>query len=219
MVPADRDYLAALRQVTREVGALMILDEVIAFRLGYNGAQGLWDIDPDLTTLGKVIGGGFPVGAVGGKAEFMAVFDPSSGKPLLPHGGTFSANPVTMRAGIAALELLDKEAFARLDQIGQAVRDGVNASFAEFNVAGCAVGRGSLLRVHFTDRNVRDYRSAYANPSEAKRLARFVETLLGHGVLVASTGLMALSLPMTDADIDTIKAACAAGVKAAASVG
>lgn len=69
LVPADKTYLEALRQVTREVGALLISDEVISFRLGYQGAQGLWGIDPDLTTLGKIIGGGFPVGAIGGKME------------------------------------------------------------------------------------------------------------------------------------------------------
>jgi len=79
----------------------------------------LWNIDPDLTALGKIIGGGFPVGAIGGHKEVMAVFDPSSGKPALPHGGTFSANPVTMRAGLAAMELLDETAFARLDAIGR----------------------------------------------------------------------------------------------------
>ena len=99
LAPADRAYLEALRKVTREVGALLIFDEVITFRLGYRGAQGIWDIDPDLTTLGKIIGGGFPVGAIGGRKDVMAVFDPRPGKPALPHGGTFSANPVTMRAG------------------------------------------------------------------------------------------------------------------------
>ncbi|MFX8079161.1 aminotransferase class III-fold pyridoxal phosphate-dependent enzyme, partial [Acinetobacter baumannii] len=78
---------------------LLIFDEVITFRLGFRGAQGIWNIDPDLTTLGKIIGGGFPVGAICGHREFMAVFDPRPGKPALPHGGTFSANPVTMRAG------------------------------------------------------------------------------------------------------------------------
>ena len=113
LAPADRTYLEALRKVTREVGALLIFDEVITFRLGYRGAQGIWNIDPDLTTLGKIIGGGFPVGAIGGHKDVMAVFDPRPGKPALPHGGTFSANPVTMRAGIAAMELLDDAAFAR----------------------------------------------------------------------------------------------------------
>ena len=119
LAPADRDYLEALRQVTRDTGALLIFDEVITFRVGYRGAQGVWGIDPDLTTLGKIIGGGFPVGAVGGRKDIMAVFDPRNGKPALPHGGTFSANPVTMRAGLAGMELLDEAAFARLDAIGK----------------------------------------------------------------------------------------------------
>ncbi len=146
LVPADRAYLAALREATHEVGALLIFDEVITFRLGYHGAQGIWDIAPDLTTLGKIIGGGFPVGAIGGRAEVMAVFDPSEGKPALPHGGTFSANPVTMRAGLAAMELLDAAAFARLDAIGERMRASIDAAFRHHGVPGHAVGLGSLLR-------------------------------------------------------------------------
>ncbi|MGU3495864.1 aspartate aminotransferase family protein [Xanthobacteraceae bacterium A53D] len=207
LVPADREYLLALREVSREVGALLIFDEVITFRLGYRGAQGLWDITPDLTTLGKVIGGGFPVGAVSGGAKFMSVFDPTSGKPALPHGGTFSANPVTMRAGIAALEMLDEAAFARLDAIGDRLREGANEAFARQGVPGRAVGLGSLAKIHFTDRPVRDYRTAYAGPEEAARLARFNLGLLNRGILSASYGLFALSTPMTDADLDIIVAA------------
>src|ERR1051325_151998 len=134
LVPADKAYLEALRSVTRDIGALLIFDEVITFRLGYRGAQGLWEIDPDLTTLGKIIGGGFPVGAVAGRKEFMAVFDPRHGKPALPHGGTFSANPVTMRAGLAAMELLDDAAFARLDAMGKAGRAGIGGAFRRHNV-------------------------------------------------------------------------------------
>ena len=140
LAPADRAYLEALRKVTREVGALLIFDEVITFRLGYRGAQGIWNIDPDLTTLGKIIGGGFPVGAIGGHRDVMAVFDPRPGKPALPHGGTFSANPVTMRAGIAAMELLDDAAFARLDAMGEAVRSGIDAAFKRHGVPGGTVG-------------------------------------------------------------------------------
>jgi glutamate-1-semialdehyde 2,1-aminomutase len=204
LAPADKAYLEALRQVTREVGALLIFDEVISFRLGYHGAQGLWGIDPDLTTLGKIMGGGFPVGAIAGAKRFMAVFDPTSGKPALPHGGTFSANPVTMRAGLAAMQLLDRPAFERLDAIGQAVRDGINDAFRKAGVAGGTVGLGSLLKIHFTDRPIRDYRSAYMSDEETKRQAVFNTGLLNRGVLAAGYGLMALSTPMTDADVDAI---------------
>jgi glutamate-1-semialdehyde 2,1-aminomutase len=219
LVPADRAYLQALREVTRDVGALLIFDEVITFRLGYHGAQGLWDITPDLTTLGKIIGGGFPVGAIGGGKEFMSVFDPSAGKPALPHGGTFSANPVTMRAGIAAMELLDEAAFARLDAIGQAVRDGIDAAFRKTGVPGGTVGLGSLLKIHFTDRRIRDYRSAYLNEAETRRQSAFNSALLNRGIFAANYGLMALSLPMTDADIDTIVEAAAASLAEVAALG
>ena len=207
LAPADKGYLEALRSVTREVGALLIFDEVITFRLGFRGAQGLWNIDPDLTTLGEIIGGGFPVGAVAGHKEFMAVFDPRSGKPALPHGGTFSANPVTMRAGLAAMELLDEAAFARLDAIGEAVRSGIDEAFRRTGVPGRAVGLGSLLKIHFADRPIRDYRSAYMTEQEAQRQAVFNRGLLNRGVLAAGYGLMALSMPMSDADVDAIIAA------------
>jgi glutamate-1-semialdehyde 2,1-aminomutase len=207
LVPADRAYLEALRAVTRETGALLIFDEVITFRLGYHGAQGLWEIDPDLTTLGKIMGGGFPVGAIGGRAEVMAVFDPRHGKPALPHGGTFSANPVTMRAGLAAMELLDEAAFTRLDALGDAVRDGINTAFRKHGVPGRAVGLGSLLKIHFSEREIRDYRSAYITAQEARRQAVFNRGLLDRGILAAGYGLMALSTPMTSAETDAIVAA------------
>lgn len=219
LVPADKAYVEALRQVTREVGALLIFDEVITFRLGYRGAQGLWGIQPDLTTLGKIIGGGFPVGAIAGGKEFMSVFDPTSGKPALPHGGTFSANPVTMRAGIAAMELLDEAAFTRLDTIGQAVRDGIDAAFRKTGVPGRTVGLGSLLKIHFTDRDIRDYRSAYLNETETKRQSVFNAGLLNRGIFAANYGLMALSLPMTDADVETIISAAAASLEEVAALG
>jgi glutamate-1-semialdehyde 2,1-aminomutase len=212
LAPADKSYLEALRSITREVGALLIFDEVITFRLGFRGAQGLWNIDPDLTTLGKIIGGGFPVGAVGGKGEFMAVFDPRSGKPALPHGGTFSANPVTMRAGLAAMELLDEAGFVRLDAIGEAVRGGIDEAFRRTRVPGRTVGLGSLLKIHFADRPIRDYRSAYLTEQEARRQAVFHRGLLNRGVLAAGYGLMALSMPMSDADVDAIVAAASAAL-------
>jgi glutamate-1-semialdehyde 2,1-aminomutase len=218
LAPADKSYLEALRSITHDVGALLIFDEVITFRLGFRGAQGLWNIDPDLTTLGKIIGGGFPVGAVGGKREFMAVFDPRSGKPALPHGGTFSANPVTMRAGLAAMELLDETAFARLDAIGQAVRSGIDEAFRRTGVPGRTVGLGSLLKIHFADRPIRDYRSAYMTEQEARRQAVFHRGLLNRGVLAAGYGLMALSMPMSDADVDAIVAAASAALAEVAAL-
>ena len=207
VLPPPQGYLQRLRQLCDKHGILLIFDEVITFRLGYRGAQGIWNIDPDLTTLGKIIGGGFPVGAIGGRREVMAVFDPRPGKPALPHGGTFSANPVTMRAGIAAMNLLDDAAFARLDAMGEAVRSGIDAAFRRHRVPGGTVGLGSLLKIHFADRPIRDYRSAWLTEEETRRQTVFSRALLNRGVLAAGYGLMALSTPMTDGDIDAIIAA------------
>ncbi len=207
LIPARKDYLDAMVAIAHDAGALVIFDEVISFRLGYSGAQGLWDIRPDLTALGKIIGGGFPVGAVGGRADIMAVFDPTQGKPALPHGGTFTANPVTMRAGVAAMRALTEDSFARLDRLGALLRDGIAASLRRHGLDGQCVGLGSLFKVHFTSRPVTDYRSVYPGPAERKKLDAFHKGLLDRGVLSASYGLFALSTPMTEDDARNILSA------------
>lgn len=200
LIPARKAYLENMIEIAHAAGALVIFDEVISFRLGYSGAQGLWNIKPDLTALGKIIGGGFPVGAVAGRADVMSVFDPTGGKPALPHGGTFTANPVTMEAGLAAMRALTPQAFKHLDHIGSLVRDGTNVSFARHGVAGQCVGLGSLFKLHFTDRPISDYRSVYPSAAERGRLDVLHKGLLNRGVLSASYGLFALSTPMTEKD-------------------
>lgn len=204
LVPARPDFLQMLRRVTREIGALLILDEVITFRLGYNGAQGRFGVDPDLTALGKVIGGGFPVGAVGGRREVMAVFDPTGGPPAVPHGGTFSANPMTMMAGIAALEDLTPEAFAHLEALAARFDAGVSACFARHGIAGQVTGLGSLRRVHLSRAELSDFRSIFAAGDGARRVAALARALFDEGVLIAANGLMAFSTAMTPGDIDQI---------------
>jgi len=143
----------------------------------------------------------------------MDVFSPLRGKPALPHGGTFSANPMTMRAGLAAMKILDGEAFARLDLIGDSVRTGLQASLRRHGVPGSVVGCGSLLKVHLTGRAVSDYRSALPDAAEAQRLNDFNLALLNRGVMAASYGLMALSTAMTDSDIAEIIEAMDGAVK------
>jgi glutamate-1-semialdehyde 2,1-aminomutase len=201
-MPANREFLDSLRAVTAAHGILLIFDEVISFRIGYHGAQGHFGIRPDLTTLGKIIGGGFPVGAVGGRAEVMAVFDPTGGKPAVPHGGTFNANPVTMAAGLASMRLMDRAAFDRLAELGAKLRDGLAACFKDEGVAGSATGVGSLFKIHPSDRAPSDYRSSRQEPEAAARLDRTVRFLLDHGVLLSTTGLGCLSTPIGDAEIE-----------------
>lgn len=204
LIPADPAFLAMLRRVADETGCLLILDEVISFRLGPNGAQGRFDIRPDLTCLGKIIGGGFPVGAVAGRAELMAVFDPSQGRPAVPQGGTFSANPVTMAAGHAAMALLDAAAFQRLEALGDRLRAGLDEVLRRRGVEGQVTGLGSLCRLHFTRAPLVDYRSTQAGDGPARLMKAVHLALLDAGVLIAPTGLMALSTAMEPADIDRI---------------
>lgn len=204
LIPADKSYLEALRTACDEIKALLIFDEVISFRLGYHGAQAIWNVDADLTVLGKIIGGGFPVGAVGGRRKFMSVFDPTMGKPALPHGGTFSANPITMNAGLASMKLLDKASFARLDSMGELVRDRIMDAFRRTGVPGQVTGRGSLLRIHFVDGPIRDYRSSFPSASQTKLNAAFTHALINQSLLPSPSGLMALSTAMTDSDLTQI---------------
>jgi glutamate-1-semialdehyde 2,1-aminomutase len=202
LMPARAEFLNAMREVTAAHGILLIFDEVISFRVGYRGAQGVFDVRPDLTTFGKIIGGGFPVGAVGGGADVMAVFDPRGGKPAVPHGGTFNANPVTMAAGLAAMRLMDEGAYARLDEMGETLRGGFRACLERAGVPGAITGVGSLFRIHPTERAFVDYRSAVADDAEKKRLDRLHRALLDHGVLISPTGLGCLSTVVTEAEVE-----------------
>jgi glutamate-1-semialdehyde 2,1-aminomutase len=212
LIPATREFLRAMREVTAAHGILLIFDEVISFRLGYHGAQGRFGIRPDLTAFGKIIGGGFPVGAIGGRAEVMAVFDPRGGKPPVPHGGTFNANPVTMAAGLAAMRLMDEAAFARMDELGEKLRGGMTACLERAGVKGGVTGLGSLFRMHPAPRDFVDYRSAVTDEADKQRLDRLHRSLIDHGVLISPTGLGCLSTSVGDTEIEyflEILAGCA----------
>ena len=125
MIPVREGFLEGLREATARLGILLIFDEVISFRVAAGGAQERFNIRPDLTTLGKIIGGGLAVGAFGGRADVMNFYDPRGGKGRINHGGTFNANPLTMAGGVATMEQLTPEAYARLDALGERLRDGV----------------------------------------------------------------------------------------------
>jgi glutamate-1-semialdehyde 2,1-aminomutase len=179
-----------------------VFEGVISFRLGYRGAQGVVGVRPDLTSFGKIIGGGFPVGAVGGRADVMDVFDPRGGTPRVPHGGTFNANPVTMAAGLVAMRLMDERAFARIDELGGKLRSGVEACFERAGVPGAVTGMGSLFRLHPAARAFVDFRSTVVSDEEKKRFDELYRRLLDHGVLVSPTGLGCLSTAVTDAEVE-----------------
>lgn len=200
-VPAP-GFLDRLTELTRHHGIVLIYDEVVSFRLGYAGGQERYGGTPDLTALGKIIGGGLPVGAVGGRADIMALFDPTKGPPKVLSGGTFSANPLTMAAGLAAMELYTRAEVERLNALGARMRDGMNALFAARGLSMCAGGDGSLVRILLMDEPVRDYRHFATASGPAKRLAAIHAALLDEGVIVTRMGTACLSTPMGTDEVD-----------------
>lgn len=177
LVPAARDYVELLRELTARHHVILIQDEVISFRIARGGMQSVYGVRPDLTTVGKVIGGGLPVGAIGGRRDLMDHFDPRR-PDRVSHPGTFSANPLTMRAGAVALDLLTAAEIERINMLG----DRLHASLAE---RGWEVsGLGSLLQVKSEDPAALWWR------------------LYEEGVLIANNGLVCMSTAMGDEDVE-----------------
>ncbi len=213
MPDLEPEFISAVRETTRKVGALLVLDEVITFRLGHGGMQTLADIDPDLTTLGKIIGGGFPVGAIAGRTGPMETFVRIDGdRAKVPSGGTFSANPITMAAGLETMTRLDPDAFARLDHIGEAVRSGLRALFDRAGLEWQVTGRGSLFRVHPHRRHIRNYRDSYQSSDEKAVSEQFGLRMQANGVYFIGDSLGSLNLATTDDDIEHFLMAAAASL-------
>ena len=209
--PVDADFVQALRRWTEENGVLLVLDEVITFRSALGGAQTWYDLVPDLTALGKAIGGGFPVGALAGRAEVMDVMNPLAERVLFPHSGTFSANPVTMTAGLNAMELFDEAAIARLNLLAKRAMDGITAAIARTGVKACVTGGGSMFRVHLKAQAPRNYREAYASAEENRQLRVLLDHLFESGFMMINTCSATLSTPMGDAEIDALVQALESG--------
>jgi glutamate-1-semialdehyde 2,1-aminomutase len=201
-IPAEEGFLDFLRAVTRAHGILLISDEVISFRVGFTGAAGRFGGEPDLFVFGKIIGGGFPIGATGGRADVMQVFDPDNRGPRIASGGTFSANPVGMVAGLATMKAMDQAAFDRLEAMGSHVRARLTEAFEASGIPGQVTGKGSLFRALFTARPLRNYRdidfTAEAN------MERLFLHLLDEGVLLHPHGMGCLSTPMTEREIEEL---------------
>jgi glutamate-1-semialdehyde 2,1-aminomutase len=203
-VQADASYLEALRGYCTRTGTVLIFDEVFCNRVGFHGAQGHVGVTPDLTVLGKIIGGGLPIGAIGGKRDVMSVFDNLSGPLKVSHSGTFTANPMSMVAGIASLRGLTPEVFARLAGQGDRLRSGLTARFREAGLTMQASGVGSMSSLQFFAGPARNYREFHlkSGPGYLQRMQRLHRQVLNEGVLMATRGLMIGSTPMTDGDID-----------------
>jgi len=202
-IPPKDGYLESLRKVSQDNGILLILDEVQSLRLAWGGVQRIFDINPDITTMGKFLGGGYPIGAFGGREDLMQFFNPEN--PRIWHSLTFNGNPITAVAGIATLEQLSPETIDHLNELGNIFANGVKAVFKKRNVKGQITGMGSLYNVHYSDKPIIDGKSA--REANKKLLYLFYLSLLQRGIFSAARGMFNLSTAMTQKEIDaTIEA-------------
>ncbi len=208
MIPAEPGYLAGVAEVATEVGALFVVDEVVTLRLAPGGGQAWAGVEADLTCFGKMLGGGFPLGAFGGRADVLAAFDPTpDGGPAVGHPGSMNAWAVGLAAAAATLDLLTPAAIAELGRQGDELRSRLAAVAGERGVPLAVTGAGSLLGLHFTPDPVRTFRDTWA---EDRELARGVFLgLINEGVLIDPRGAVCLSTVTTDADLDLVVAAFA----------
>jgi len=210
VVPPVPGFLQRLRELTRAAGSLLIFDEVITgFRLGLGGAQERYGVQPDLTCFGKVIGGGLPVGAYGGRRDLMERVAPSG--PVY-QAGTLAGNPLTMAAGLATLELArEPGAYERLERLGQRLEAGVQEAVRASSVPAVVQRVGSMLTLFFTEQPVTDAQRAEA--CDTARFAAFHRAMRERGVLLPPSQFEAwfLSLAHSEADIErTVEAAAEA---------
>jgi glutamate-1-semialdehyde 2,1-aminomutase len=207
VVPPSPEFLPALRELTRAHGILLIFDEVITgFRVHYGGAQTLFGVTPDLTCLGKIIGGGLPVGAYGGKREIMQMIAPAG--PVY-QAGTLSGNPLAVTAGIETLKALKRSSvYKKLETRSAALADGLGKVARQADIPFAQTRVGSMLCGFFTDQSVVDYDSA--KRSDTQRYAKFFRGMLEQGVYFAPSQFEAAFLSTAHSDADIKKTIAAA---------
>ena len=213
LVPASPAFVQAIYEWTRENDVLLVFDEVITFRSNYGGAQEWYGVRPDLTAMGKMIGGGFPVGALAGRKDVMSVMNPLADQVLFPHSGTFSANPVTMTAGLVSMEMFDKTAVSNLNHLADQARASIAEAIQIADIPACVTGGGSMFRIHMKPEAPVTYRDAYMTPQESRRIQFLLDYLFDNGIIMINTCSGTLSTAMTGKEIEILTETLLAGFR------
>ncbi len=202
-VMGNDDFLQGVREACTQHGIVLIYDEIFSFRLHNRGAQAIASVQPDMTTFGKVIGGGMPIGAVGGSSAHMAVFDQLKSNNVVEHSGTHFANPLSLAAGYASMTALNQACTDHLAELGQQLRDGIDESFRRHGMTGYAAGAGSLVCAMLSPHPVTDYRTfMQAMASGAGTFGMVLHrALLDRGAHIVPGGGFILSSAMQPGDI------------------
>ncbi len=200
MIPPEDDYMKFLQKTAHENDVLLIADEVISFRLATGGAQQIFDFQPDLTALGKAIGGGLPVGAFGGREEVMAVYSPRHKRPA-HHAGTFVASSIAVAAAVAGLKELTAETIDRINTLGESLRATLQGILDDLKIKAQIKGYGSLQQLHFTPEPIHHAATAFLT-QDRDILRLFHLSLMNKGIFIPNRGFFSISTPMTQAEID-----------------
>lgn len=200
MCPAPAVFFVELKQIAKKYSVLLVIDEVISFRLGFGGQQGNLGVTADLTMMGKLIGGGFPVGAVGGTNEVMSVFDPAALQVW--HSGTFNGNPVTMAAGNISVRELTTERIDVMNGLGTILVDGMKSAAGKYGLPFSVNHSGSLLNVFFSNHSPDDISAR----EDHRLITKFHLACLNHGIMIAGRGMFVLSTVMDRKLVDEVLA-------------
>jgi glutamate-1-semialdehyde 2,1-aminomutase len=205
LVEGTEEFVEAIYSWTRANSALMVFDEVVTLRVNYGGAQEKYSVPPDLTAMGKIIGGGFPVGAIAGRAEVMSVFDNHRNTILYPHAGTFSANPITMTAGFKAMEFFDKASVLKLNSLADKAVRNIKEAIKIADVPFSVTGAGSMFRIHLKPKAPATYREAYQPPAEKQLLNELLDFMYyKENILMINTCSCMLSTVTGQKEIDKL---------------
>jgi glutamate-1-semialdehyde 2,1-aminomutase len=211
VIPAKPEFLSSLREVTESCDVPLIFDEVVTgFRVGRGGAQEYYGVTPDLTAMGKNLGGGLPLGAVGGREDMMAQFEPMR-SPRIFHSGSLNANPLSLGAALTLLGELKPALYEQLAVLGKDVAQGLRLIFEQAKVAAQVTQISSLFGVHFTSKEVVDYRSAAGE--DVVRKYNFFLSLLLKDIMLSSRGVGCVSAPMNRREVNRLLEAVVDSVK------
>lgn len=201
-IPATKEYVEKLGAWAKKNNTLLVFDEVITLRSDMGGAQTWFDVKPDLTAMGKMIGGGFPVGALAGSHEVMQVLNPLAEKKLFPHSGTFSANPLVMVAGLKAMQLFEGQEVSRLNLLATNLRQQIADAISIADVPLSVTGAGSVAKIHMMAPTPSSYREHYKTQKMKKMENMLIEYMAANGILMVGTCSLTLSTAMKSAEID-----------------
>ncbi|MBU0972939.1 MAG: aminotransferase class III-fold pyridoxal phosphate-dependent enzyme [Proteobacteria bacterium] len=206
VIPPAPGFLEGCRRLADQYEALLIFDEIVSLRFAEGGFQSLAGVKPDLTTIGKIIGGGFAIGAFGGRKDIMALVDPNLPEgQCISHSGTFTGANIVMAAGLAAMKKYDSAAASRLNALGDRLRVGISHAFQKTGIRGQATGYGSVLGIHWTDAPIVTGMDAMIGQIGSGNMATLLNLeLLNRGVCIYARGGCALSTPTTEVEIDHV---------------